>query len=165
MKTFAKTFYIALILISGAALIPVLGVQGRTFRWQNYAGLYETPTPATFTLLINHSHGAPGSFFTVTGFGLPPNTATSVFANGVQVASNIITNDVGEIAFQLNTSNASFGLYEVTISIATSAPGSSSIAFSLIPNGVIHPPTGNGSIINVPPGISVIQRFLPVTIR
>ncbi len=165
MKTFAKTFYIIMILVSGAALIPVLGVQGRTFRWQNYAGLYETPTPPTFTLLINHSHGAPGSFFTVTGTGLPSNTPISVFANGVQIASNIMANDFGEVSFQLNTSNASLGLYEITISTNTSASSPSSVAFNLIPNGPQHPPTGGGSIINVPSGIAVIQQFLPYTIR
>lgn len=163
MKRNSTLFVIGFVLISGLVLIPFAGVQGQVFRWQNYAGVYETPTPGPGggSLLIDYTYGAPGSFFTVNGFGFIPDSSAIVRVNGVELGI-VTTSSVGDLEFFLNTSVASLGRYDVTVEQSGVSGGTS---FLLIPEGDQHPLSGSGTIIIIPQGISIIELFLPVIRR
>ena len=159
MKKNSTLFLIGFVLVAGLVLIPFVGVQGQIFRWQNYAGVYETPTPGPggAALLIDFTHGTPGSFFTVNGFGYVPNANASVRINGVQVGS-VSTDSLGELEFFLDTNGAGLGRYDVTV---VQGSVNADTGFVLIPIGEQHPLNGAGTIIGVPPGIAILEGFLP----
>lgn len=164
MKRNSTLFIISFVLISGLVLIPFAGVQGQMFRWQNYAGVYETPTPGPGggSLLIDFTVGAPGSFFTVNGFGFIPDSIAAVRVNGVELGAVTISS-VGDLELFLNTDLASIGRYNVTVE----QPGvNAQTEFRLIPEGEQHPLSGSGTIIIIiPQGISLLEWFLPVIQR
>lgn len=161
MKKTPTVFLIGFVFLAGLVLIPFVGVQGQTFRWQNYAGVYETPTPGPggATLLIDFTSGVPGSFFTLTGFGYIPDTNASIKLNGVQIGT-IQASSNGELQFILSTSNASLGRYDVLVGQGASL-NSADTTFKLIPVGEQHPLTGGGTVFNVPQGLAIDEAFLP----
>lgn len=163
MKKKSTMFVIAFVLISGLVLIPFAGVQGQVFRWQNYAGVYETPTPEPGggALLIDFTYGVPGSFFTINGFDFIPDSTAVVRVNGVELGV-VTTSSVGDLEFFLNTSIASIGRYDVTVQQGAVSVG---VSFQLIQEGDQHPLGGTGTIFNIPQGISIVQLFLPVVQR
>lgn len=165
MKKSPTIFVLGFVLLAGLVLIPFVGVQGQAFRWQNYAGVYETPTPGPggASLVIDFYTGAPGSFFTITGFGYFPETNATVRING-QTLGNIPADSNGELQFFLNTSIADEGHYEVTVEQGASTV-TASTQFYLTSDAEQHPLTGSGTIFNVPQGIAVIKAFLPVINR
>lgn len=160
MRKSSTVFLIGFVFVAGLILIPFAGVQGQVFRWQNYAGVYETPTPGPggATLLVDYDFGVPGSFFTLTGFGYVPDVNAAIRINGVDLGT-IQASSNGELQFILNTSSAGLGRYDVVVDQAGMASGTVTIV--LVPEGTPHPLNGNSTIYNVPPGIAILESFLP----
>lgn len=109
MKKLAYTVMALMILVSGIALIPVMGLPVQGFNWQLFANVYELPT-----LEVNHLSGKPGSFFTFTATGLSPNTKYSITANGV-LLGEVETDEAGNLTFVLNTALGNPGHYLITV--------------------------------------------------
>jgi hypothetical protein len=168
MKKSPTLFVIAFVLLAGLVLIPFVGVQGQVFRWQNYSGLYETPTPGPngAALLIDHVTGQPGSFFLVSGYGYPANTTVRVFVNSVDLGS-VDTDSNGEFEIIFETNQADLGRYEVLVEAAAASPNADSAVavFFLILDGDLHPLTGEAEILEVPEGIAELFEYLPVIER
>jgi len=114
MKKIAYAALALMILVSGIALIPVMGLPVQGFNWQLFANVYEQPT-----LEVNHLSGKPGSFFTFTATGLSPNTKYSITANGA-LLGEVETDDDGNLTFVLNTSQGNPGHYLISVDAETS---------------------------------------------
>jgi len=153
--------FFTLVFFSGLVLIPFVGIQNQSFHWQNYAGVYETPTPTGTApeLALDFDSGAPGSYFVITGTGFAPGSILGVRANG-NLLGNTQADQTGNLNFRLNTTIASLGRYDVEAGAVADE-----VTFVLFPNGPIHPPTGGGQVFNVPPGIAIIEAFLPFVHR
>jgi hypothetical protein len=107
---------------------------------------------------INYSSGAPGSYFTITGFNFPPNANRNVKVNNVSLG-NINVDQYGKFTFLLSTATAEEGRYVLTID-GYSVIGTT--AFNLDTNDPVRPQEGNGPIFNVPPGIAFTEFiFMP----
>jgi hypothetical protein len=156
MKKFPTLFLIAFVLLTGLVLIPFVGVHGQTFRWQNYAGVYEDAV-----LLIDHVIGVPGSYFHVNGSGFSPNVNVAVSVNGIPLG-NVQTNADGELEFNLNTDSAELGRYGV---LAEEGGDSARTVFFLVRFGSMHPLTGDGTVFDVPANSGEQVIYLPFTSR
>jgi hypothetical protein len=112
-------------------------------------------------LAINYRTGASGSYFTLTGFGFPPNDTAHLTVNEITLGS-IATDPHGGFTLILSTANANEGSYFVTATVNPSAM----TTFIVAPNEPIRPQEGIASIFNVPAGIAFTETvFLPVVLR
>lgn len=115
--------------------------------------------PATLT--INYDDGAPGSYFTLTGSGFPPNDTATIMLNG-RVLGTIPTTADGSFTFLLNSSDAEEGAYMVTATVNPSA----NRWFTLEATAPTRPQEGSGTIFAVPAGIAFDEFvYLPITIK
>lgn len=113
------------------------------------------------TLEINHTTGAPGSTFIVTGERWNANQAVAVSINGVALG-NVTTDSEGDIEFQLlTTAGTQQGVYGVT---AVQADFSADVAFTLTATAPLRPGSGGG--FNVPDNIALTEFvYLPLVVR
>ncbi|MEW5868277.1 MAG: right-handed parallel beta-helix repeat-containing protein [Chloroflexota bacterium] len=116
-------------------------------------------TPPAAALAINYTSGRPGSFFTIEGFHFPADSTAAITLNGHALGS-VPTDETGSLKFLLDTQQADAGLYTVTASVNPSA----SLGFFLDASRRIHPQEGQGTIFNVPGGISS-RLYLPLVSR
>jgi hypothetical protein len=145
----------ALVLLSGLALVPVMGLPSAGFRWQFYANGY-VPT----TLEVNHPSGAPGSFFTVTGTNYPASTTATILANGVDLG-DVQTDADGNLEFVIDTTGAELGTYTV---VASPVP-SVFTRFVLEANATEWPPESPAPVIDLPANLAQQLVFVPVISR
>lgn len=116
-------------------------------------------------LSINYTTGAPGSFFTVDGSGYPPETAVTVFVNGLDAgpATPVETDGDGAFRFLLDTAGASPGAYVVEASAGETAL---SVYFRLRAAFPVRPQEGEGPTVLVPSGIALNRSiYLSVIAR
>jgi hypothetical protein len=106
------------------------------------------------TLDINYDSGAPGSFFTLTGSGFPPNGIAVISVNGTVLGTMSIDGS-GNFTFLLSTTNADVGSYYVTASVNPSA----TVKFKLSSDKPIRPQDGSGTIFHLPAGIPYIKTI------
>jgi len=112
-------------------------------------------------LSINYLGGAPGSFFTITGFNYPPSSTASISINGT-VLGTVPTDSSGNFTFLLQTSpTTDEGYYNVTASVNPSA----TTHFKLDDTADVHPQAGSGTVFPVPDGIAYHALYLPMTVR
>jgi hypothetical protein len=147
---YAPRILIALaVLFSGMALIPFVGLPAEAFSWQQFAGVYTDPA-----LAIDHTQGAPGSFFTITGFNYPPEEDFDVLVNGVKIGE--VTSDAaGGFSFLIDTNGADPGTYDVMV-------GTPTVRFWLIVGATLWPQEGEGTIFSLPAGIDLHYIYLPL---
>jgi hypothetical protein len=145
----------ALVLLSGLALVPVMGLPSAGFRWQFYANVY-VPT----TLAVNHASGAPGSFFTVTGTNYPPSSTATIVVNGVALG-DVQTDADGNLEFVIDTTGAELGTYTV---VASPVP-SVFTRFVLEANETEWPQEGTAPVIHLPADLAQHLVFVPVVYR
>lgn len=140
------------VFLIGVGLIPVMGLPTQGFNWQRYAGVYN---PAT--LQVNHTVGAPGSFFTVFGGNFSPNSQVSVFANGV-LMGEVQSDDAGELMFLINSSGADLGYYMIE------AIGNEGAATLIIisEDAPVWLPENEAIVFNLPVGIAQQLLFMPL---
>jgi hypothetical protein len=147
------------VFLSGAALLPFVGMPEETFEWQRYARVYEEPN-----LVANHSSGQPGSYFHFfgsgfnPGSGLSPDSTVTVSANNVILGATNI-DGLGDVEFILSTVNGCVGSYYVTVD-----DGSLSLTERIVlsNDAPLHPMEGVGDQFSVPSGICLTEIFFPV---
>ena len=100
-------------------------------------------------LSINHTSGGPGSFFTITGHGFPPNR-TATFVVNSYTLGDVATDAAGDCLFLLATEQAEEGRYVVAATLDPSA----STSFVIASGEPIHPQEGDGTIFQIPSGIA-----------
>ncbi len=100
-------------------------------------------------LSINHASGGPGSFFTITGRGFPPNS-TATFVVNSSTLGDVATDAAGDCLFLLATAQADEGRYVVTATVDPSA----STSFVIAPGEPVHPQEGSGTMFQIPSGIA-----------
>ena len=66
-----------------------------------YFPVYENDSAARPLLALNHTRGAPGSFFTMRGRRFPPNRIATLYVNG-HVIGTVATNELGRFLFILH---------------------------------------------------------------
>jgi photosystem II stability/assembly factor-like uncharacterized protein len=112
-------------------------------------------------LYVNYSSGAPGSYFTFTGFHFPSSDSANIVVNGHQLGT-VPTGSSGEFEFMLSTLSAEEGNYVVTASVNPSAR----VNFILESSEPIHPQEGSGDIFAVPTDIAFTDFInLPLATR
>jgi hypothetical protein len=112
-------------------------------------------------LAINYSAGQPGSYFTLTGSGFPPNGTATILVNGLTLTNTLAVDNSGGFIFLLSTSLADAGHYFVTASVNPSAMAT----FILDPIAPLRPQEGSGSMFDVPSGIAWKALYLPLILR
>jgi hypothetical protein len=144
-----------LVLLSGLALVPVMGLPSAGFRWQFYANSY-----VLTTLEVNHPSGAPGSFFTVTGTNYPLSTTVTIFVNGADVG-DVPTDEDGNLEFVIDTTGAELGTYTVWASPVPSV----FTRFVLEQDADQWPQEGTAPVIQLPADLARELIFAPVVIN
>jgi hypothetical protein len=150
MKHTTRVVIALVILISGLALVPLVGMPAQAFGWQRYAGAYQPD------LAINHISGRTGSYFRITGSGFLPDSLATVRVNGI-VVGTVPTDGAGALDFSVSTNQADLGSYTVTVS----GGASDSVQFILVPGGPLWPQQGVGPVLFVP----TVILYLPVISR
>lgn len=113
------------------------------------------------SLLINYPNGRQGSTFTLNGSLFPPNETATITANG-HVVGAVVTDAMGNLAFQLATHSADDGLYLVAAAVNPRATAH----FLLDAAAPLRPPSGSGALLPLPAGIALTESaFLPVITR
>jgi hypothetical protein len=152
MKRMSTFVFALVVLFSGLALVPVMGLPAAGFKWQRYANAY-VPT----TLTLNHYSGAPGSFFTVTGTNYPPSVTATILANGVALGT-VQTDSNGGLEFVIDTTGAELGYYTV----AASPVPSVSTRFVLAQDEPSWPQGSGAPVLQVPADIALQLIFAPI---
>lgn len=112
-------------------------------------------------LAIDHPHGAPDSYFVLTGESFPPNATIDVSINRRPLGPVQVAGD-GGLRFALSTVDAGEGLYLVN----TSVPGSPAASFRLIAGDNVWPQDTTTPLFAVPAGIAWrVAAWLPLVAR
>jgi hypothetical protein len=112
-------------------------------------------------LVSDHASGAPGSYFTFTGFDFPPDDTAAIEINGISLGS-VPTDALGGLTFILLTSvTAEEGSYRVTATVSSGA----TTRFTLTAGDVVHPQNGTGTVFDLPDGIAYLNNFLPMLLK
>ena len=122
-------------------------------RWDAFAA---DPAP---DLAINYDSGAPGSYFTVTGSGFPPDSTASIVAND-NLLGQVPVDGSGEIAFTLTTGDATPGPYHLRVTVNPSG----GVAFEIGASEPVRPKEGDLQEVAVPQGLTT-QIYLPVVLQ
>lgn len=109
---------------------------------------------------INYPDGAAGSQFTITGWGLPPNTQASVTVNGQVLTTTLAVQSDGGFIFFLDTSAAGAGKYVVSVTSSQQV----SAGFSLGAALPQRPPEGGGNILVVPAGLADTHNYIYIAL-
>jgi hypothetical protein len=156
VKNIPRILIALAIFLSGAALVPFVGLPQSGFTWQRYADAYN-PTGVE----INHNTGKPGSIFTLTGHNFAPNSTATIRVNG-NVLGTLPTDGTGGFIFLINSTGADPGIYLVDAVVNTTVRTS----FVLDPNQPLHAQDGQGAVFNLPPGIAFTnQVMMPILLR
>ena len=114
-------------------------------------------TPAS--LAINHQNGQAGSYFHVLGEDFLPGGTARVTLNGYEFAQDILVDSAGAFGLIIATDQAGDGDYFLHVEGTLKAM----IIFHLDPAGPLHPQSGSGVLLNVPPGLGLAEHvYLPV---
>ena len=154
------------VLLSGVILVPAMGLPTAGFNWQRYAGVYNPET-----LEINHPSGSPGSYFSIQGMNFSPNAQVNIYANGVLLRV-LQTDDDGELLFIIATAGADTGYYQIVVSypivgeqLSSEVEVSAATQIILDAREPQWPQEDEGTVLNLPAGIALQVRFMPVIIK
>jgi photosystem II stability/assembly factor-like uncharacterized protein len=126
----------------------------------NYRGAYSIQS-LPIDLSLNHSSGSSGSFFTVTGTNFPSDQEASIKVNGNNLGT-IAIDSSGGFSFQLDSSQASEGDYQVTVSVLDVHR---TVRFLLADGEPVQPADGSGPMFVLPAGIGWQYISLPLVSR
>ena len=120
------------------------------------------PSGMPSSLLINHTTGKPGSYFTLSGAGFPAGGTATVTVNGRVLTNALAVDSAGGVAFRLNTGQAGAGRYVATVSVNPSA----TVVFTLDSSTPLRAQQGSGPTFDVPSGIALTKiLYLPLIRR
>jgi len=111
-------------------------------------------------IAINHTTGAPGSYFNVTGTGFPPDETAFIVVNG-QLLDDLPVDAGGAISFTLTTGAADPGVYHVRVSVNPAA----GVQFTLDETEPVQPREGDFPLVIVPDGLITYYAYLPIVVR
>lgn len=111
---------------------------------------------------INFQSGQPGSFFAVTAVNLTPNVTAVISVNGVLLSPDLTTDAGGNLAFQLDTTDADPGSYTLTLD----ADDRFNLVFTLSSNAPLRAQTGSGPVYQLPSGITLTpSAYIPLCVK
>jgi Tol biopolymer transport system component len=115
------------------------------------------------SLTINHSSGAPGSIFALTGSNFPFNGTADVRVNGTTLGQ-VTADGNGTLTFRLSSQpTTDEGAYFVTLQ---SGSFIAKAHFTLNVTAPIHPPAGSGPTFALPNGIAFTHfQYLPLVAK
>lgn len=148
----AKRLLLALaVLLAGLTLVPYVALPNEAFSWRLFANIYGSEA----ALGANYTTGAPGSFFTVTGYNFLPGQAVTIAANG-QNLTTLQADEAGSFSFVLATDDADAGRYRIS---ANGAP----ITLELLSSAPLRPREAADDILTIflPAGIAENTLYLP----
>lgn len=143
-----------LVLCSGLALTPFVGMPAGAFGWQQYAAAYQP------TLWVNFDSGRAGSVFRVEGQGFTPNGNAPILINETNVGQ-VPVDGAGRVDFRLTTTQANNGRYTVRVggSLAETV-------FAVSASEPLRDAAGGGQTLDVPGGIAAfLRQYLPIITR
>lgn len=150
----AKRLSLALAtMLAGLVLVPYVALPNETFSWQLFAGNYGSER----ALGINYTTGAPGSFFTVTGYNFAAGRPVTIAANGRNLAT-VRADETGSFSFVLATDAADEGSYLISAGGPDAA-----IRFELDDSAPLRAREGGEDLptIYVPAGTALNTLYLP----
>jgi Tol biopolymer transport system component len=112
-------------------------------------------------LALNHSTGAPGSYFTLVVSNFPLTNTAAISVNDYLLGS-IPTDFTGTFTVTLSTENATPGAYMVT---AVTDPYQASATFILDEDDPIWPLESGGPVFDIPGGIAFQLFYLPLIVH
>jgi len=154
--------------------IVVAGTSSNDFALARYGGTVPaTPTPtATNTptstptstpvavVNVNHTTGAPNSFFTFQASGFPANATATIFINNV-LLTTVQTDGTGLLAFTISTSNLPTGTYTVRVEVNPTA----TVTFAIDSNAPLRANESGAPVFAAPPEAAQHKLYLPQTER
>lgn len=152
MRTRYRVLLSMLVFLLGVALIPVVGLPAAGFNWQRFANVY-----VPMTLEIDHTHGQPGSFFTLTGTNYAVDAALEVHVNGVFVGT-VQSDSSGSLLFVLSTAGAEPGVYTVVVGQVSEVY----VRFELDEQAPLWPQEVEAPVLTLPTDIANYLIFMPV---
>ena len=126
---------------------------------------YSASTIGSFKMLpwgeINYNNGSPGSFFTISGKNFPINEEIQFYING-KLLGTVLTDNLGNIEFGLDTINANEGRYFISFSNDIDVI----ISFFLDSTLLVRPQDYFGPTFPVPEGIALTKEiYIPILFR
>lgn len=163
MSAWKRLLIATSVLLSGLLLTPFVALPSQAFSWQLFTGAYGS-VPA---IGANYAAGAPGSYFSFSGFNFPADQPVTVRVNGRPLGV-IATADDGTLSFSIATAGAGEGTYEVTAAFlgeegATEVSASTSIL--LDEDEPVREREGTAVVFFLPPGLASQSLFLPMLRR
>jgi len=120
------------------------------------------------TITSNFSHGAPGSFFTLTAAGFTPGAALIVSVNGHQLAGEVMADENGGCVFVLDGALASPGYYLIEVALKPfdlqlAAVGAQT-AIEIDPSAPVREKTLETTTFHIPEGMAQFRAALPMIV-
>jgi hypothetical protein len=163
-----KRLILALVVVlSGLLLVPYVALPHESFSWKLFVGAYRD-VPA---MGVNFTTGAPGSFFTVSGYNFPPNQPVTIAVNERTLGTTTASAD-GSFSVVINTAGADRGVYFVTgdnpnITQRIALTGDAITRFEVLDGAPLRAREGGSSLplLNLPPGLAEQRVYLPLVRR
>ncbi|MCL4859219.1 MAG: CAP domain-containing protein [Caldilineaceae bacterium] len=150
-------FVIAASLAAGENLAELFATE---WRWPLSADARQTLAEGLASLAIDHSVGAPGSYFTIQATGFPPHADATVGVDRNSVAT-LTTDAAGALRFVLGTAGLAPGTYTVSVQVNPVVV----ISFVLDTAAPVHPHTEDAPLIDLAPILGLGQfLYLPVIV-
>jgi peptide/nickel transport system substrate-binding protein len=137
----------------GLALLRYAAFPDTAGRWDAFTAPHQPQ------IEINHTSGAPGSYFNVTGMGFPAGSVASITANGLALG-RVTTDGNGALAFTLVTEGAGEAVYHLVVR-ANPVAG---LALTLDEAEPAWPRSGHWPLVPLVPGYFK-YLYLPVVLR
>lgn len=165
MSTWKRLLLALGVALSGLLLVPYVALPNESFSWRLFVGAYGA-VPA---MGVNYTSGAPGSYFTVSGYNFPPNQPVTIAANERVLGSTTAAAD-GSFSVIIDTTGADVGTYLVTGDSAgislEQISGDAVTRFELRNGAPLRPRQSTTlPLFLLPPGLAQQQVFLPLIRR
>lgn len=151
MSQIIRVVVAAAILVSGLALVPLVGLPNEGYRWQTYADAYQP-----MMLEANYDTGSPGSYFTLNGYNFPSFAEVTILVNGT-ILGTVTPDGLGNFMFLLDTTDAEEGYYFITTT-ATDSPMARIWLHQDHPYRMLE---DEGELFELPPDLAIILVSLP----
>jgi hypothetical protein len=109
MSTWKRLLLALGVALSGLLLVPYVALPNESFSWRLFVGAYGS-VPA---MGVNYTVGAPGSFFTVSGYNFPADQPVTIAAND-RVLGSVTAAADGSFSVVIATAGAPAGMYLIT---------------------------------------------------
>jgi hypothetical protein len=148
---FVSIAVLSLFMVSFFFILKPYGLAYNQFSWLNLSNAYENTT-----LTMNYTSGAPGSYFSVRGYGYPAGSTATVSINGVEIGT-VSVDGTGSFLFLLTTTNSDEGVYYITVAVNPEATS----RFVLDDAEPLRAQEDLAVSLDVPPDIATFEIYLP----